>query len=115
MEACCRCRDVKEFASRGLEMRRRRVASLLLELWRCAAGVDVWRCFARLGTWKCRGMEVWRLVAGVSMWNCRGMELRSSGGALQACTRGRVGYGGIEVWRCAAGVLPLFASRAPEL
>jgi len=44
--ACYRCRDVKEFASRRLEMRRRRVASLPQELWRHAAGRGTWRCDA---------------------------------------------------------------------
>jgi len=59
----------------------------ILELWRCAAGVQTWRQDFR---------ELWRRAVG----RRGGMEIGSSRGGLQVCER----YGVLELWRCAAGV-----------
>jgi len=63
------------------------------------------------------GVEVWKCAASVQMWTSLSQEIWSSGGMLRVWRRrdtgdlelGRRmlpprGRGGIEVWKCAAGV-----------
>jgi len=80
LEACCRCRDVEEFAARGLEAGSRRSN---MQVRRSRGALQACCLFAsRALETRCRAprresMEVWR-----------------SEGALQACRRG-----GVELWR----------------
>ncbi len=60
LEACCRCRDVEEFARRGLEIRCRRVD---VEVWRSGDALqacclyEVWRSGALSAWCRCRDVE----------------------------------------------------------
>src|SRR6266480_3227226 len=98
---CCGPGDMEVFASRAPE------------LCRCDAGVGTSRygdleacCGCRdVGVFATRAPELWRCDAGIGTSRC---------GDLEACCGCR-DVASKEVGRCAAGVLPLFASRAPEL